>query len=237
MQKKYPWTATVLTLYPEAFPGVLGASIIGQALEHKKWHLNAVNIREFSTLKHSSVDDTPAGGGAGMVLRADVIARALDSIEQKNLSYLYLTPRGKPISQLRIKKLASDKGVVILCGRFEGVDQRVIEARKLEEVSLGDIVFAGGEIAAQGIIEACVRLLPGVLGSHHSIQEESYEKNLLEYPQYTRPRIWENRAIPEVLLSGDHQKIKAWRHKKAEETTKERRPDLWQKRLDQGDQS
>lgn len=225
-----PFAATVLTLFPQAFPGPLGLSVIGQALKDGRWSLNALDIRDFSKDKHRSVDDAPAGGGPGMVLRADIVAAALDAVPDDGRPRLYLSPRGAPLRQDRARALAAGPGVVALCGRFEGLDQRVVEARGLEEVSIGDFVLAGGEIAAMALIEACVRLLPGVLGAAASAAEESFEGGLLEYPQYTRPRVWEGRAIPEVLLSGDHAKIAAWRRDEAEKITRARRPDLLARR-------
>ena len=226
-----PWTATVLTLFPDAFPGPLGVSLIGGAEKAGKWALETVDIRDFSRHKHRSVDDTPSGGGAGMVLRADVAAAAIDSVQSDwqglKRPLIYLTPRGKPLSQARVREWAAGSGVVVFCGRFEGLDQRVIEGREMEEVSIGDAVLAGGEAPAQVLIEACVRLLPGVLGSMASTVDESFEGDLLEYPLYTRPRVWEGREIPEVLVSGDHGRIAAWRQEEAERVTKTRRADLW----------
>ena len=222
--------ASVLTLFPDAFPGVLGVSVIGTALNNGLWALETVDIRKFSRHKHASVDDTPAGGGAGMVLRPDVAATAIDAVtapDNGERPLIYLTPRGRPLTQTRVRELAAGPGVVVFCGRFEGLDQRVIEARGMEEVSVGDAVLAGGEVAAQYLIEACVRLIPGVIGDPASAEEESFEGDLLEYPHYTRPRVWEDREIPEVLLSGNHAKIAAWRREQAERITKERRPDLW----------
>ncbi len=224
-----PWTATVLTILPDMFPGPLGASLIGSALENGTWALNTVDIRDFSADRHRSVDDTPAGGGPGMVMRADVIGPAVDAAisSAPDAPVIYLSPRGQPLKQARVRELADGPGVTILCGRFEGLDERVIAARKIEEISIGDYVLAGGEVAACVLIEACVRLLPGVIGDAASLEQESFEQGLLEYPHYTRPREWEGREIPEVLLSGDHKKIAEWRRAQAEEITKERRPDLW----------
>ena len=219
--------ASILTLFPEAFPGILGTSIIGRALENEIWSLETLDIRDFSDHKHRSVDDTPAGGGAGMVLRPDVVASAVDAVQPDGRPRLYLSPRGKPLSQARVRELAANPGVILICGRFEGLDERVIEARDIEEVSLGDFVLAGGEVAAMALLEAVVRLLPGVAGNHGSLEEESFESGLLEYPQYTRPRVWEDRAIPDVLLSGDHGAVRKWRQEQSEELTKQRRPDLW----------
>jgi len=221
-----PWTATVLTLFPDAFPGVLGTSVIGTALRHDLWRLESVDIREFSEHKHRSVDDTPAGGGPGMVLRPDVTAAAIDAVARNGRPLIYLSPRGRRFDQALAREWAEGPGVVLLSGRFEGLDERVIEARGLQEVSLGDFVLAGGEAAAQAMIEACVRLLPGVLGEAGSVVEESFEDGLLEHPQYTRPRVWEGREIPEVLLSGDHGAIARWRRERAKALTKTRRPDL-----------
>lgn len=218
---------TILTLYPESFPGPLGVSIIGRGLETGAWSLETVQLREFGEGKHRQVDDTPAGGGAGMVMRADIVGAALDSIPDDGRPRLYMSPRGRPLTQERVRELAAGPGAVILCGRFEGLDERVIEARGLEEVSIGDYVLAGGEVAAQVLVEACVRLLPGVAGNADSLTEESFETGLLEHPQYTRPREWEERSIPEVLLSGDHKKIAKWRREQSEALTKSRRPDLY----------
>ena len=220
--------ASVLTLFPEAFPGILGTSIIGRALENEIWSLQTLDIREFSDHKHRSVDDTPAGGGAGMVLRPDVVASAVDAVEPLGRPLIYLSPRGKPLTQARVRQLSAEPGVILICGRFEGLDERVIEARGIEEVSIGDYVLAGGEVAAMVLLEAVVRLLPGVAGNHGSLEDESFESGLLEYPQYTRPRVWEDRAIPDVLLSGDHGAIEKWRREQSEELTKNRRPDLWE---------
>ena len=226
-----PFTATVLTMFPEAFPGALGVSLIGTAWREKGlWALETVDIRDFSTDKRGFLDDTPAGGGPGAVLKADVVARALDSIEGASGSrrpLLYMSARGRPLTQARVKEWARSDGVVVLCGRFEGVDQRVLDARGFEEVSVGDAVLAGGEAAAMLVIEACVRLIPGVLGQAASLSTESFEDGLLEHPQYTRPRTFEGLEIPEVLLSGDHARIERWRQAQREETTRERRPDLW----------
>jgi len=224
------FAATVLTLYPEMFPGPLGVSLAGRALEQGAWSLDAVQIRDFATDKHRTVDDTPAGGGAGMVLKADVLAAAIDHARLGNptVPVLAMTPRGKPITQSRVRELADGPGVILLCGRFEGFDERIFAARNVEEVSLADIVLSGGEPAALAILDACVRLLPGVMGAAHSGVEESFEGGLLEYPQYTRPVEWEGEAIPDVLRSGDHAKIAAWRKQQAEADTRERRPDLWQ---------
>ena len=220
--------ATVLTMFPEAFPGPLGVSLIGTAWrEQGLWALETVDIRAFSANKRGFLDDTPAGGGAGQVMRADVIASALDSVERGSRPLLYMSARGRPLTQARVREWSSCEGVVILCGRFEGVDQRVLDARGFEEVSVGDAVLAGGEAAAQVVIEACVRLVPGVLGNAASTGEESFEDGLLEHPQYTRPRAFEGMDIPEVLLGGNHGAVAAWREAQRELTTRERRPDLW----------
>ena len=226
------WRATVLTIFPELFPGPLGASLAGRALASGVWACEAVDIRDFASDRHRSVDDTPAGGGPGMVMRADVLARAIDSASQRDDSRpkLLLSPRGRPLDQARVRALAAGPGVVLLAARFEGVDERLIEARQLEEVSVGDYVLSGGEIAAYALLDACVRLLPGVMGSQASGTEESFEAGLLEYPQYTRPQDFEGRGIPDVLVSGDHAKVKAWRRAEAERLTRERRPDLWVRR-------
>lgn len=228
------WTATVLTLYPELFPGPLDASVLGRARGAGLWALDTVNIRAFSDNAYGSVDDTPAGGGAGLVMRADILARALDSVPAAGRPAICLSPRGAPLTQARVRALSEGPGLIALCGRFEGVDQRLIEARNIEEISIGDFVLAGGEIAAMALIEACVRLIPGVLGSASSLGEESFEAGLLEYPQYTRPREFEGLEIPAVLMSGDHKKIADWRRKKAEETTRARRPDLFGRYLENG---
>jgi tRNA (guanine37-N1)-methyltransferase len=222
------WAATVLTLYPEMFPGPLGQSLAGRALGEGLWSLDAVHIRDFATDKHRSVDDTPAGGGAGMVMRADVLARAVDHAleRQPGAPILAMTPRGQPLTQELVHELAAGPGVSILCGRFEGIDERLFEARPILPVSIGDYVLSGGETAALVLLDACVRLLPGVMGAALSGEEESFEKGLLEYPHYTRPYEWEGRTIPEVLRSGDHAKIAAWRKSKAETDTRLRRPDL-----------
>ncbi len=227
------WRATVLTLFPEIFPGPLDASVLGRARAEGRWALDTVNIRDFSDNPYGSVDDTPAGGGAGLVMRADILAAAVDSVPRNDRPLLCLTPRGAPFTQARARALAEGPGLIALCGRFEGFDQRLIEVRAAEEISIGDFVLAGGEIAAMAMIEACVRLIPGVLGSALSLGEESFSPAgrarapLLEYPQYTRPRIFEGREIPPVLLSGDHQKIADWRRDQAEAITRARRPDLF----------
>jgi len=225
------FTAQLLTLYPEMFPGPLGISLAGRALSEGKWSCDPIQIRDFATDKHKSVDDTPAGGGAGMVLRADVLARAVDhALEARpQVPVLAMTPRGKPITQARVRALATGPGVTILCGRFEGFDERLFEARPIEQVSMGDIVLSGGEMGALMLLDACIRLLPGVMGAASSGEEESFENGLLEYPHYTRPAEWEGRTIPEVLRSGDHAKIAAWRKQQAEDHTRLRRPDLWER--------
>ncbi|HEX2802982.1 MAG TPA: tRNA (guanosine(37)-N1)-methyltransferase TrmD [Sphingomicrobium sp.] len=217
--------ASVLTLYPDMFPGPLGISLAGKALGEGAWSLDTIQIRDFATDKHRSVDDTPAGGGAGMVLRPDVVSAALDSVADGR-PILALTPRGKPLTQAKVRELAASDGVILLCGRFEGFDERIFDARSIEEVSIGDYVLSGGEIGAMVILDACVRLLPGVMGAASSGEEESFEQGLLEYPHYTRPVTWEGRTIPEVLRSGDHAKIAAWRHERSLEDTRLRRPDL-----------
>ena len=221
------WQASVLTIFPDVFPGPLGASLAGKAMAAGAWSLDVVDIRAFATDKHRSVDDTPAGGGPGMVMKADILGRAIDATATDQRPRLLLSPRGAPLTQMRVEVLAGGPGVVLICGRFEGIDERVIAGRSLEEVSIGDYVLSGGEIAAMVLIDACVRLLPGVMGAPASRAEESFTEGLLEYPQYTRPQLWEGLAIPEVLLSGDHGKIGAWRRGEAERLTRERRPDLW----------
>ena len=222
------FAATVLTLYPEMFPGPLGASIAGRALREERWSLEAVQIRDFATDRHRSVDDTPAGGGAGMVLRADGVAAAVDSVAD-NRPVLAMTPRGAPLTQGRVRALAAGPGATILCGRFEGFDERLFQARAIEEVSIGDYVLSGGEMGALVLLDACIRLIPGVMGAASSGDEESFESGLLEYPHYTRPYEWEGRTIPEVLRSGDHARIAAWRKHRAETDTRLRRPDLWER--------
>ncbi len=227
-----PFAATVLTMFPEAFPGPLGVSLIGTAWrEQNLWRLETVDIRGFSKDKRGFLDDTPAGGGPGQVMRADVIASALDSVEADGRPLLYMSARGRPLTQARVKTWSKAPGLVVLCGRFEGVDQRVIDARGFEEVSVGDAVLAGGEAAALVVVEACVRLLPGVLGEAASLSEESFEDHLLEQPQFTRPRTFEGRDIPDVLLSGHHGEVAKWRQAQREATTRERRPDLWAEHL------
>jgi tRNA (guanine37-N1)-methyltransferase len=218
--------ADVITLFPELFPGPLGASVLGRGLADGLWSLKATQLRDFATDRHRTVDDTPAGGGAGMVLKPDILAAALDSFADDGRPRLLMSPRGAPLTQGRVRELAAGPGVVIVCGRFEGVDQRVIEARGLEEVSIGDYVLAGGEVAAMVVLEAVVRLIPGVLGAAASTAEESFENGLLEYPHYTRPQVFEGRAIPAVLTSGNHAEIEKWRRAESEKLTRARRPDL-----------
>jgi len=222
------WRATVLTLYPEMFPGPLGLSLAGRALREGRWACDPIQIRDFATDRHRSVDDTPAGGGAGMVLRADVLAAAIDSVADAR-PVLAMTPRGRPLTQARVRALAAGEGVTILCGRFEGFDERVLEARGVEQVSIGDYILSGGEMGALVLLDACVRLRPGVMGAASSGEDESFETGLLEYPHYTRPFEWEGRTIPEVLRSGDHARIAAWRHARSVEDTRLRRPDLWER--------
>ncbi len=222
--------ATILTLYPEMFPGHLGASLAGKAMERGQWALDTVQIRDFATDKHRTIDDTPAGGGAGMVLKPDVLARAIDhASENDNRPRLLMSPRGKPLTQKRVRELAAGDGVIIVCGRFEGVDQRVIDGRNLEEVSIGDYILSGGEPAALILLDAIVRILPGVMGNDLSGVHESFEGGLLEHPHYTRPQVWEDREIPAVLTSGNHGAIAKWQRQEAEKLTKERRPDLLEK--------
>ena len=225
------FTATILTLYPEMFPGPLGTSLAGRALAEGRWRCRPVQIRDYATDRHRSVDDTPAGGGAGMVLRADVLAAAIDGAVPADVPLLAMTPRGRPLTQERVRTLATGPGLAILCGRFEGIDERLFEARAIEEVSIGDYVLSGGEVAALVLLDACVRLLPGVMGAASSGDEESFDRGLLEYPHYTRPQMWEGRTIPEVLRSGDHAAVKAWRQARAEADTRLRRPDLWERHV------
>lgn len=220
------FAASIITLFPEAFPGTLGVSLIGKALRDGGWSLETVQLRDFGQGPHKNVDDTPAGGGAGMVLRADVAAAAIDSIPRNDRPIIYLSPRGKPLSQVMAREWAAGPGVILFCGRFEGLDERVIEARGMQEVSVGDAVLAGGEAAALVLLEACVRLLPGVLGNEASTVEESFSDGLLEHPQYTRPREFEGRTIPDILTSGDHAKVAAWRKAERRKLTAQRRPDL-----------
>lgn len=224
--------ASVLTMFPDAFPGPLGVSLIGTSWkESGLWSLETVDMRNFSSDKRGFLDDTPAGGGAGQVLKADVVAKALDSIARDDRPLIYMSARGRPLTQERVKAWAQTPGVIVLCGRFEGVDQRVLDSRGFEEISVGNAVLAGGEAAAMVLIEACVRLVPGVLGQKASLEQESFEDGLLEHPQYTRPRVFEGLEIPEVLLSGDHRKMDTWRQEQRELTTRERRPDLWEAHL------
>ncbi len=222
-----PWSVRVLTLFPEMFPGPLGASLAGQALDEGRWRLETVDIRDFAGDKHRTVDDAPFGGGPGMVMRSDVVDAAIAGTHPGGAPLIYLTPRGRPLDQDRVRQLAQGPGMTLLCGRFEGVDERVLEAHRVEEISLGDFVLSGGEPAALALIDACVRLLPGVVGSGESLAEESFEGGLLEYPHYTRPQVWRGREVPEVLTSGHHERIRAWRLAQAERITKARRPDLW----------
>jgi len=229
-QLKDAWQVRVITLFPEAFPGVLGESLTGKALQDGLWQLDTIDLRGFGEGRHRNVDDTPAGGGAGMVLRADVMGRAIDHAQRDtrgNWPLIYLSPRGRPFDQSAARRLSDTNGVTLICGRFEGLDERVIEHYGIEEISLGDFVLTGGEIAAQALIDATVRLIPRVLGNQASTEEESFSHGLLEHPQYTKPAVWNDRAIPEVLLSGHHAKITDWRQAMAERLTKERRPDLW----------
>ena len=227
-----PWMACVLTIFPEMFPGPLAASVAGQGLARAVWALETVDIRAFASDKHASVDDTPFGGGPGMVMRPDVVDAAIEAAQARRpgLPLIYLSPRGRPFDQARARALADGPGMVLLCGRYEGVDQRVLDERRVDEMSLGDFVLSGGETAALAVIDACVRLLPGVVGDVRSLDEESFERGLLEYPHYTRPRTWRGRDVPEVLMSGHHGRIAAWRLAEAERMTRERRPDLWARR-------
>ncbi len=224
------WTAHVLTLFPEMFPGSLQYSLAGRALEQGLWALETVDIRDFAGDKHRTVDDAPFGGGPGMVMRPDVVDRALANVKGGDAPVFYLTPRGESLNQGMVQKLATGPGVVLLCGRYEGIDQRVVDLHGLCEVSLGDFVLSGGEPAALALIDACVRLLPAVIGDERSLEEESFEHGLLEYPHYTRPAEWRGITVPEVLLSGHHERIRAWRKEQAEELTRDRRPDLWSRR-------
>ncbi|MEE2745717.1 MAG: tRNA (guanosine(37)-N1)-methyltransferase TrmD [Pseudomonadota bacterium] len=230
LEKKHEWRATVITLFPDMFPGSLGNSLAGKALDGGLWKLDTVDIRRYSSGNNLNVDDMPFGGGPGMIMRADVVDAALMSIQNiKERPTIFLTPRGKPLGQERVKELAVGKGVILVCGRYEGIDDRVIKDWQIEEISLGDFVLSGGEPAALAVIDACVRLLPGVVGNEQATWEESFEDGLLEYPQYTRPREWKGLKVPEVLISGHHDKIRAWRKTQAEKITAERRPDLWKK--------
>src|SRR5215475_8307681 len=221
------WRATVLTIFPELFPGPLGASLAGKASANGLWSLKTVDIRDFATDRHRWVDDTPAGGGPGMIMRADVLGKAIDSVTGGDLPRLLMSPRGQPLNQPLVRRLARGPGIVVVCGRFEGVDERVITRRGLIEVSIGDYVLAGGELAAMVLMDACVRLIPGVMGRAGSAADESFSDGLIEYPHFTRPQVWEALAIPAVLTSGDHGKIASWRRAEAERLTRERRPDLW----------
>ena len=222
------WTATILTLFPEMFPGPLGQSLAGRALKNGTWNCDVRDLRAFGLGRHNAVDDTPFGGGAGMVMRADVVDTALDSVSRHDgAPCVYLTPRGRPLAQADIRRYAAGSGVTLLCGRYEGVDERVLEARSIEQVSIGDYVLSGGETAALVLLDACVRLLPGVMGSAESGVEESFSDGLLEYPHYTRPAEWQGRSVPDVLLSGNHAAIARWRREQSERVTRERRPDLW----------
>ena len=219
----------IFTLYPDFFPGILSKGIYGRAIEKSLWNLDVINIRDYAKDKHKTVDDTPYGGGEGMVLKPDVVAKALDQNLKKNEKIIYLTPKGKTFDQNKAKKCLNEKKINILCGHFEGIDQRVIESRGIEEISIGDYILSGGETAAYVILDSILRLVPGVLGNENSYKDESFENGLLEYPQYTKPQIWEKTPVPEVLLSGDHSKIKDWRLSQSEAITRHRRPDLWQK--------
>ena len=219
----------IFTLYPDFFPGILSKGIYGKATEKSLWNLDVINIRDYAKDKHKTVDDTPYGGGEGMVLKPDVVAKALDQNLKKNEKIIYLTPKGKTFDQNKAKKFLNEKKINILCGHFEGIDQRVIESRGIEEISIGDYILSGGETAAYVILDSILRLVPGVLGNENSYKDESFENGLLEYPQYTKPQIWEKTPVPEVLLSGDHSKIKDWRLSQSEAITRHRRPDLWQK--------
>lgn len=234
-----PWRATVLTLFPEMFPGPLGVSLAGQALEAGIWSLSTVAIRDFGLGKHRTVDDAPAGGGAGMVMRADVLAAAIDHARtaDPDAPLIYVSPRGTPFDQALARELAAGPGLMLLAGRFEGIDERVIAARRMREVSIGDYVLSGGELAAMVVLDACVRLLPGVVGAAESLSQESFEGGLLEHPQFTKPREWEGRAIPDVLLSGDHKRVEEWRRREAERLTAERRPDLARRKRGPGERT
>ena len=223
------WQAQVFTLYPEVFPGPLSKGLYGKALSNNLWKLKVVNIRDSANDKHKTVDDTPYGGGSGMLLKADVLAKSLDENKNENERILYLSPKGKKFDQNLAKELADEKSLSIICGHFEGVDERILSTRKIEEISIGDFVLSGGESAAYVVIDSILRLLPGVLGNENSKLDETFENGLLEYPQYTKPQIWEEKAVPDVLLSGDHNKIKHWRLSQSEAITRVRRPDLWEK--------
>ena len=223
------WQAQVFTLYPEVFPGPLSKGLYGKALSNNLWKLKVVNIRDSADDKHKTVDDTPYGGGSGMLLKADVLAKSLDENKNENERILYLSPKGKKFDQNLAKELADEKSLSIICGHFEGVDERILSTRKIEEISIGDFVLSGGESAAYVVIDSILRLLPGVLGNENSKLDETFENGLLEYPQYTKPQVWEEKAVPDVLLSGDHNKIKHWRLSQSEAITRDRRPDLWEK--------
>lgn len=237
MTEPSAWAVTVLTLFPAMFPGPLGQSLAGRALETGRWTLEALDIRAFARDKHRSVDDAPFGGGAGMVMRPDVLDRAIQAARRPDRSLIYLSPRGSVLTQERVAELAREPGITLLCGRFEGVDERVLAANAVEEMSIGDYVLSGGEPAALVLIDACVRLLPGVMGNSETVSEESFAEGLLEYPHYTRPAVWRDAAgldwsVPEVLVSGHHEKVKAWRRAEAERLTRERRPDLWRRYIE-----
>ena len=225
------WTARVFTLYPEVFPGLLNKGLYGKALEKKLWKLEIVNIRDSAEGKHKTVDDTPFGGGSGMLLKPDVLGKSLDKNIKKKERIFYLSPKGKSFSQKMAKELSEEKTINFICGHFEGIDERILETRNIEEISIGDYILSGGESASLVIIDAVLRLIPGILGNNISKEEESFEKDLLEYPQYTKPQVWEKRSVPEVLLSGDHAKIKDWRLSQSKDITRRRRPDLWKKYL------
>ena len=229
------WRANALTLFPEMFPGPLGVSLVGRGLEDGVWSLETVNIRDYATDKHRSVDDAPFGGGPGMVMRPDVISTAIEATLAKSpdLPLIYMSPRGRPLTQQRIHQLSAGPGLTVVCGRFEGLDQRVLDTHPIEEISLGDFVLSGGEMAAMVMIDACVRLLPGIIGSSESLSEESFERGLLEYPHYTRPQEWNGQMVPEVLTSGHHENVNSWRRSQAEKITRERRPDLWTRYVDE----
>ena len=222
-------TARIFTLYPEVFPGLLNKGLYGKALSEKKWKLETINIRDSATDKHKTVDDTPYGGGSGMLIKPDVLANSLDENINHDEKIIYLTPKGKLFNQEKAKLLSTEKSINLICGHFEGVDQRIIESRNIEEISIGDFVLSGGETAAFILLDAILRLIPGIIGNKESVNEESFENGLLEYPQYTKPQIWEEKNVPNVLLSGDHAKIKDWRLSKSEAITRDRRPDMWQK--------
>ncbi len=227
------FSAKVITLFPDNFPGLLGIGVIGKALKHKLWKLETIDIKKFGTGNYKKIDDTTAGGGPGMILKADVVGKAIDKsvkgIKNKKMPIIYLSPRGKPLTQNKVKKLSKNDGLILLCGRYEGVDQRLLDKYKIEEISIGDFILAGGEIAAQATMEAIIRLIPGVLGDSQSLLNETFKLDLLEFPQYTRPRIWKNIEIPKVLNSGNHKNIDLWREEMSKKLTKKNRPDLWEK--------